>query len=555
MPVTRRELGLLAAAGALDAACGAAPKIVGPVDPRPESRGLPADCPAVTHKVEALSSFDGMHEQWADVYHPASEEQLCALLACIPKGRSVTLRGGGQSLDCQALNDDIVIRLDSEPFTFIGDPPLVPDDDGYSITTGAGATWWDVLRKISPLGFVPPSLATAGAATVGGTMSADCVSRMSGVHGKEGNQIRSFKLVRSSGETLVCSRSDTDPYKKELFHAVIGGFGYLGAVTEVTFDLVPARSEPGVCKAPPAVFTRSTRHGANVDWDSILLSLRTKALITRQRFEEARSLNRGRADGNRLAAAPEWSGLSIASFLCASGMSANLLEQRFVEPQVLKPMPGGVYDKDSTFPGNAALLQSDIPTWVELAVRTGFPAGEFVDELFGWAFFLGNYTRQSQRKAAGSGDRANFYQQSFALPAGCEDGKADTRYMRRFVEILESRLHAIDKRPATIDFLYVPGDEFLMSASRDFPSFVVTVSFGDKNLTSFPPQMDEFFRRLSHDCLTLGGRVHLVKNVIADPADLRAMHGAAAQRFTALKKLHDPKHLFKNAFFHSVFEA
>jgi decaprenylphospho-beta-D-ribofuranose 2-oxidase len=553
MGVTRRELGLLAA-GVLGAACGASQEAVRPASSRQGKRALPESCPQVPHRVELLSSFDGMHQAMADVYHPESEQQLSELLKCIPAGRSVTLRGGGQSLDCQSLNGDIVVRLDHEAFTRIGKPSETPDDEGYYVTTGAGATWWDVLEKVAPLGLVPPSLATANAATVGGTLSADCVSRTSCVHGKEGNQIRSFKLVRADGQIITCCRHDPDPEKKALFQAVIGGFGYLGAVTEVTFDLVPARSEPGVCKAPPTVFTRSTRHGANADWDALLSCLRTKALSTRRRFDEARGKSRGQGEP-QFAAAPEWSGLSIASFLSASGMSANLLEQRFTDPQPLRRAPGGVYDKDSTLPGSAALLQSDIPTWVEVALQTGFPAGEFVDELFGWAFFLGNHTRHAKRIAAKNGDHANFFQQSFALPAGCDDAKTDTRYIRRFIEMLEARLHAIDKRPATIDFLYIPADDFLMSASRNVPSFVVTVSFGDTNQSKVPDQMDDFFRTLSHDCLTLGGKVHLVKNVIAERGDLRAMHGDAARAFKLLKAKHDPHQLFKNDFFENVFDA
>ncbi len=116
-------------------------------------------------------------------------------------------------------------------------------------------------------------------------------------------------------------------------------------------------------------------------------------------------------------------------------------------------------------------------------------------------------------------------------------------------------MHAIDTRPATIDFLYVPPDDFLLSASRDFPSFVVTVSFGDKNQPGLPPLMVDFLSLLSHDCLRLGGRVHLVKNVVADRADLRAMHGDAAAEFAKLKRVYDSKGLFHNEFFARVFEA
>jgi len=552
MSVTRRELGLLAAGGVLDVACAShTPAVVVPKAARRPLDRL-AGCPVVPHGLETLSSFDGMHSATADVYHPPDVETLSRLLQFIPPDHSVTLRGGGQSLDAQALNHDLVIKLDSPRFSRIEQPRQ--DADGYFyMTTGAGATWWKVLETVAPLGLMPPSLATAGEATVGGTLSADCVSRTSCVHGKEGNQIRSFVIVLSNGRVWTCRRDATDPEELALFRAVIGGFGYLGAVTEVTFDLVPARSKPGEPGFAPTVFTRSTRHDAAVDWHSLLLSLRNKAQVARRAFDEARRSRGGLS--HPFAASPEWSGLSIASFLNASGMSANLLEQRFTDTQTLRRSPGGVYDKDSTLPGGAALLQSGWPTLVEVALQTGFPAGEFVDELFGWAFFLGNYTKLAQRQAQENGEHINFYQQSFALPAGCDEAHADTRPMRRFIELLEARLHAIDRRPATIDFLYVPPDDFLMSASRNFPSFVVTVSFGDMNQSELPPQMHQLFCKLSHDCLTLGGRVHLVKNVIAERSDLRAMHGDAAAEFRTLKQRHDVKQLFHNEFFTRIFEA
>ena len=83
----------------------------------------------------------------------------------------------------------------------------------------------------------------------------------------------------------------------------------------------------------------------------------------------------------------------------------------------------------------------------------------------------------------------------------------------------------------------------------------MTVSFGDMNQLQMPSQMKDFFCELSHDCLRLGGRVHLVKNVEADRSDLRQMHGDAAAEFRALKRKHDPHGLFKNAFFSRIFDA
>jgi FAD/FMN-containing dehydrogenase len=53
----------------------------------------------------------------------------------------------------------------------------------------------------------------------------------------------------------------------------------------------------------------------------------------------------------------------------------------------------------------------------------------------------------------------------------------------------------------------------------------------------------------------LGGRVHLVKSVVADPEDLRAMYGEAAAKLKVLKQKYDPNGLLRNDFFDRVFDA
>ena len=60
---------------------------------------------------------------------------------------------------------------------------------------------------------------------------------------------------------------------------------------------------------------------------------------------------------------------------------------------------------------------------------------------------------------------------------------------------------------------------------------------------------------LARDCRMLGGRVHLVKTVLADRDDLRAMYGEAAAKLRALKSKYDPKGVLQNEFFDRVMGA
>jgi hypothetical protein len=554
--LTRRDVLAFMSAAAAQACCTSIP------DPKcwtTASPGCDAPQPLPVAGLEPrrceLFAFDEVHRATPTVYFPRSDDDLVKLFRATAGPRRVTIRGGGQSMDGQALNKDLVFSL-GESFCDIGDPVL--DESGYHITTGAGAQWGKVVKKIAALGLMPPSLVTAPLATVGGTMSSDCLSRMSAIVGKEGNQIRSFTIVTPNARApVVCTRDDPDKDRRALFNAVIGGFGYLGVVTRVTFDLVVARSRPMVSWDNPCVLTRSSRHGPGVNWDAVLRDLQSRSVALRQLYVS----NPRRYLGTRtsakvpdvLARTPEWSALSIASFLTGSGMAANVLEQRYVDPQRLRPFPSGIYQATNSFPPAAELTSVTLPTLVELGLDM-FPEGDFVDELIGWAFFLGNSTTIAKDSAHSAGNRLNFTQQSFALPAGPELA-TDTRPMRRFLEILEARLHAADIRPEAIDFLYIPADEYLMSASRGLTSFVITVSFAEMNRTAFSRSLTELLRALSGDCRTLGGRVHLVKGVNADADDLRAMYGDAAGDFLKLKAVHDPKNVLRNDFFDRIFLA
>jgi FAD/FMN-containing dehydrogenase len=546
MSITRRELFFAAAAGALEAACSGALAPGSKCADRPGTERIPSS--HVDGKPVTLWSYNEMQRATAKVYRPKGEAALIALLKSIGSdGRRITFRGGGQSLDSQSLNTDTVIALDAPELSWIG--KVQHDADGYFITTGAGARWWDIICEIGKLGLFPPSMATAADATVGGTLSADCVSRMSAVWGKEGEQIRSFKLVLVDGTVLICKRYDENPDQRELFDAVIGGFGYLGAVTEVTFDLVPIRSRPNQPGEFPKVFTRSTRHPVIVDWDAMLHSLHSRAADEQRRSGVVMGATR------RYETTPFWSALSIACYLAGESMAANLLEQRFVEADTPgKPTPGDIYQREPRITVTAAEISTFWPTFVELASDIGFPSGEFVDDLFGWAFFFGNWATRAKLKANQDGRHLNFTQHTFALPATV-DGKPDTRPARRFLERVEARLHEADVRPPSIDLLDVPGDRFLMSASRGLEAYLINISMAASGRTAYPPEVEHMLRSLARDCRMLGGRVHLVKTVLADRDDLHAMYGEAAAKLKTLKSKYDPKGVLQNEFFNRVMGA
>jgi FAD/FMN-containing dehydrogenase len=366
-------------------------------------------------------------------------------------------------------------------------------------------------------------------------------------------------MVLASGKVVSGCRDSDDAEQKELYQAVIGGFGYLGVVTEVTFDLIAARKDAGVRGDEPRVFTRATRFPPTGDWDAIFRSLQSKSRDRRLSYMRHRESHHGflpRDGRTPPVSTPEWSALSVACFLAGYSLEANLLEQRYTL-DALRPTPGGIYARDGSVNAFAERVDSFWQTAAELVLDFGWPQGEFVDDLFGWAFFFGNSTKKAKAEAHALGYRLNCIQQSFVLPSGPEHRRPDTRPARRFIELILARSHAADLRPGPIDFLYVgsEGDTSVMSASRGLPGFVITLAFADRDCTTLSPPIDELLRTLSNDCRLLGGRVHLVKNVATDPGDLRAMHGDAAKQFRELKAKYDPRGFFRNEFFSRVFEA
>src|SRR5690606_2369898 len=104
------------------------------------------------------------------------------------------------------------------------------------------------------------------------------------------------------------------------------------------------------------------------------------------------------------------------------------------------------------------------------------------------------------------------------------------------------------------EFLFMPRDRILMSASYDMPGFAITLAFQDircEERRRAAIAAIEEIARICHE--GFGGRIHFTKNVYADPAILRAMYAGRAEAFLALKDRYDPDRVLRNAFFDRIF--
>ena len=124
---------------------------------------------------------------------------------------------GGQALGSNTLHLDMT-HMDQ----------LVYNDSDQTVTVGPGATWRQIQTTLSPHGRAVRVMQDSNIFSVGGSLSVNA-------HGKDPRygslieSVNSLKLVTADGREIQCDRTR----QKDLFSAVIGGYGILGIITEV----------------------------------------------------------------------------------------------------------------------------------------------------------------------------------------------------------------------------------------------------------------------------------------------------------------------------------
>jgi len=93
-----------------------------------------------------------------------------------------------------------------------------------------------------------------------------------------------------------------------------------------------------------------------------------------------------------------------------------------------------------------------------------------------------------------------------------------------------------------------------MSANYDSDGFAVSIAFEPiRPDGSAPPKIVELMLQLTKDCLSVGGKIHLVKNVYADPVDFRQMFSPQIEQFEEIKRKYDPGLVLQNKFSDTFF--
>jgi decaprenylphospho-beta-D-ribofuranose 2-oxidase len=489
--------------------------------------------PGIECREGKVGCYTHLYEERAWILAPDSVEQLRQIFDYARESdRRVTMRGGGHSFDAQPIGDDLVVSTEK-----LNSIELL---DGDRVRVGPGAKWGEIFAATEPHGLIPAITVTTENATAGGTLSADCLSRFSPAYGKEGTRIESFDLLTTEGELLQCSAAppetswDQLTQEQRAFRGVIGGFGYLGAVVSITYRLLSVGETGG--QIGVRTFARTYEGG----YDRLVRDLLPATQTT---YEEESDPN----DPGKLDAI--WSGLVTSrggrkrTFLFTSAFTPKPERRKLVlhRPKFLPRIP---YEWLMRVRWTSRLLWS-------IAFRIGFHKEEYIDDVEGFTFFMDGNAR-AKRVGKRLGFSMRNIQQTFVVPFDPDGGKGWQDGHDLLVDWLDTAQRLLDARdlsPTLQDVLFLPADEpFLLSSTAGGPGFAASYAFETSSRSTLEKASETFSDLADIAWESFGGRVHLVKNVVAKQSTLAEMYREGAARFFELKRELDPAGILRNDF-------
>ncbi|WP_412769591.1 FAD-binding oxidoreductase [Planococcus glaciei] len=120
------------------------------------------------------------------------------------------------------------IMVDMKPYNQI----LEVDEDAKTVTVQSGATWADIQEAVNPYGLSLKVSQSQNIFTIGGSLSVNAHG-LDIRHGGLSDTVLSMRVLTADGEIRNLSPTEN----KELFYAVIGGYGLFGIILDATFQL------------------------------------------------------------------------------------------------------------------------------------------------------------------------------------------------------------------------------------------------------------------------------------------------------------------------------
>ena len=458
-------------------------------------------------KLKTYESYGNVFKSTAELFTPKNIAELKAIIAdCKNKKRKIAVAGGFNSFDRQNSSSDVVISL--RHFNTIE-----YNSNNHSIRVGAGAKWGDILDVAYSNYSVLYTCITGSHPTAGGTLSTHSHSMWAPGVGKEGNYCLEFEILCTNGELLRCSRTEN----KDLFYGAISGFGMLGFIVSITYQLfhIGEHFELEI----------STTDHDDIEALEKKLDLRKPAKI--DSLDKLRSqstlfyLDKGQAKVtvyNRKYRKVKKKKKN-SKFLFYQAVLANGFIRLFPS------MVNRILIKDAQ--------RSADDKWLINGLRAIKHGTFWADPDYYWTKYCSNFLRIF-------GYKTHLYQMTHFIPAGEEKV---TEFTKKVYELLDK----YQLRFCMFDVMYVPKDEpFVLSASRYTDGFYVNTTFMDYVKKDV---LMSFYEELNDLCYRMKGKIYLAKNCFCKDGLLEDMHREEMEEFVQLKEKHDPSDLLESDFF------
>jgi decaprenylphospho-beta-D-ribofuranose 2-oxidase len=447
----------------------------------------------------------------------------------------IAIRGGGHSFDGQAVHTGDTgnqIILSNQNFQSTKNDIHWNTEGADTVTLGSGVSWRTFVEASiqqsqqggGPI-LLPGSMETGGAATVAGTLSGGCLSRFSGVLGKESQWINSFRILTPSNPNpIYCSRTQNP----DLFWAAIGGFGYLGFVTEATYRLmeVPA----GSCA-----------HTHVTTYPTLSALIQAQLDMVNGPQNPPHAISSAWFTGPTSNASHAHTALAASIAAADPSIKGGIFDSVYAQPTGRPHFP--LYHdlfSDTRF---ASEVAARVPLTNYLVHLGLYELCKFVtkfdDDIDEFLFFMDGDTYARQKYLQVFGVEFPIIEQTYVLPVD----KTESFTANSMEKIADAGFDASD-----CDMLYVKADTALMSANYNLDGFAVSWCFEPTNPETPPPDLLALLRELSVDCQQAGGRIHLPKNAHVDRDTFRRMFCPQITTFEAIKRQYDPNLLIQNPY-------
>ena len=319
-----------------------------------------------------------------------------------------------------------------------------------------------------------------------------------------------------------------------MFHAAIGGHGYLGFVTDITYRLLQLPSE----------FVARTEIATFRSLPELVEAQIPRALRAFQLAESARhtlsTLQKG-TSAAPLRATSEIRAVSSVAFESFRSVKGVVFESSYAAPADPPLPPFPLYNNLEGGLRYAAELMARDDRLNRLFHEGLFALLEsgrktFEDDIHEFSFFMdGNTFAKERFEREHPGRVFPITQQTFVVP------ETDTV---RFAAECMTRMDAKRIAPTEMDLLFVAADECLMSATYEQSGFAISLAFENYETACPPKKVVALLRDLSVLCAEMGGRIHLVKNLHVEKAVVRRMFEKTIGDFEAIKVHLDPTAFF-----------